>query len=223
MTTLAPLDSTSPHRPKSFIGTLGGLLGHGHRSQDNIHASADNTASKVDQPPTAKPKFTYYHADASYNTRTGKCNLRSIENMNVAGWIGTSDKRGKHKETGTLTFNFIDGGSTGGTRLVQIHYISADGDRDIYLSVNGGPAQKVTAPKSGGKWSVMGFDCEVEVSGFQPGRKNTITFSNPDGWGPDIFRIGVEHPPPPAPKPTPTTTASEPAPAPPSSETAPAS
>ncbi|KAI0072502.1 hypothetical protein K474DRAFT_1726847 [Panus rudis PR-1116 ss-1] len=132
----------------------------------------------------SKRKFKYYHADASYNIRTGRTSVRELyPGCSVVGWIGM--------DTSTLTFTHIDGGS-GGEKLVEIHYICGDDSRDLYLSVNGTEPQKVTLPKSGKRWEDIRFDFRVPLKGFEPGRKNTITLSNPSGWGPDIFRVGVE-------------------------------
>jgi len=113
-----------------------------------------------------------------------------VNGVNVVGWIGSNGK----KDSGTLEFTHIDGGSTGGTRLVEIQYICADGPRDAYISVNNGLAQKCSVPKSGQRWQDIRFDFRVELNGFKPGRNNTLTFSNPKGWAPDIHRIGIEQP-----------------------------
>lgn len=166
------------------------------------NSGSSGESQTPDTPVAAKPKFKFYHADASYNIRTGRATIREVyPGCHVVGWIGM--------ENSTLTFTNIDGGQSGGTRLVQIHYICAGGSRDAYLSVNGGPATKMTLPPTGKvnliaiithtaieqglqKWDDFSFDFKVSLDGFVPGRKNTVTISNPDGWSADFWRIGVE-------------------------------
>ena len=120
--------------------------GNSNRNAQTPSGSGDGSgggqqaSTTVTTPP--KIKFKFYHADASYNIRTGRASVREVyPGCNVVGWIGSDNS--------TLTLTNIDGGTTGGTRMVQVHYICAGGTRDAWFSVNGGPAKKFTLPSTG--------------------------------------------------------------------------
>jgi len=138
------------------------------------------------------PTFTYYLASASTNTLAGGATTRTVNSTaTIVGNIGNG---------GTLTFNGVDGGSSGGTKLVSFDFINADWTmsntacancRNAYVSVNGGTAVQVQFPISGMTWDILYSGFKVSFSGFKAGATNTIAISNPSGWAPDFYRLGV--------------------------------
>jgi alpha-galactosidase len=140
-----------------------------------------------------KPSFTYYSAGASSNTLSGGAVTRTVNGtVPVVGYIG---------QGGTLTFNGVNGGSSGGTKLLSFDYIHADvtysntacsNCRNAFVSVNGGTAVQVQFPISSGQsWDVSYNGYLVSLAGFRAGTSNTVTISNPSGYGPDFVRLGV--------------------------------
>ncbi|EGN98592.1 carbohydrate-binding module family 35 protein [Serpula lacrymans var. lacrymans S7.3] len=103
---------------------------------------------------------------------------------------------------GTLTFTNVDGGTTGGTKLVSLDYINADytftntacsNCRNAWVSVNGGEAVQVQMPISGQSWDIKFSGYYVGLSDFIPGANNTVEFSNPNNaWAPDMVGLGVQ-------------------------------
>ncbi|KAG9310120.1 glycoside hydrolase family 27 protein [Chiua virens] len=64
------------------------------------------------------PQFTTYLASAASNTLTGAASLRSLNaSAAVVGYIGYGS---------TLTFTGVDGGTSGGTKLLSLTYANAD-------------------------------------------------------------------------------------------------
>ncbi|KAG6831027.1 hypothetical protein H0H87_006516 [Tephrocybe sp. NHM501043] len=98
----------------------------------------------------AAPVFTFYNAAASTNTLSGGADTRVVStSVTVVGFVGNG---------GTLTFNDVDGGASGGTKTVSLDYINADftmtntecsNCRNALISVNGGTAIQVQMPISG--------------------------------------------------------------------------
>ncbi|KAL0566544.1 hypothetical protein V5O48_015467 [Marasmius crinis-equi] len=139
---------------------------------------------------TPAPQFTWYQA--SSGTLGGGANTRSVKGSTIVGNVGNG---------GTLTLNNVDGGSSGGTKLLAIDYINADytmtntacsNCREALFSVNGGTAVRVQMPISGQSWDILFQNYLVSLSGFKAGKANTITISNPSAWTPDFYRIGVQ-------------------------------
>ncbi|KZT18611.1 carbohydrate-binding module family 35 protein [Neolentinus lepideus HHB14362 ss-1] len=163
---------------------------------DSYNTTLDGHASLVlrlsDTISLPSPSFTYYPASSTNTTLSGGAASRSVNStITVVGGIGYN---------GSLTFTGIDGGSSGGSKLVSIDYINADftyqntdcsNCRNAYISVNGGPAQQMQMPISGQSWDILFSGYLVGLSDFRPGRNNTIQFANPNAWAPDILRIGV--------------------------------
>lgn len=97
----------------------------------------------------AQTTFTYYAASASTNTLAGGANTRTVNStITVVGNVGNG---------GTLTIKGVDGGSSGGTKLLSVDYINGDfvfgntacsNCRNAYFSVNGGTAVQVQMPIS---------------------------------------------------------------------------
>lgn len=143
--------------------------------------------------PSPVPRFTYYAASSSKNTLSGGASPRTANSsVTVVGDIGNG---------GTLTFTGVDGGSSGGSKLVSIDYINADytmrntdcsNCRNAFVSVNGGPAQQVQMPLSGQSWDILFEGYLVTLGGFKPGKNNTVEFANPSAWAPDIYRLGMQ-------------------------------
>lgn len=96
------------------------------------------------------PSFTFYNAAASQNALAGGATVRVVSSsVSVVGFVGNG---------GTLTFNRVDGGASGGTKLVSLDYINADfvfsntdcsNCRNAFISVNGGAPIQVQMPISG--------------------------------------------------------------------------
>ncbi|KAJ7078617.1 glycoside hydrolase family 27 protein [Mycena belliarum] len=138
----------------------------------------------------ANPVFTFYAA--SSGTLAGGAATRVVNsNVTVVGFVGSG---------GTLTLSGVDGGSTGGTKLLSFDYINGDftysntacsNCRNTFVSINGGTAVQVQMPISGQSWDILLSGYLVSLSGFKPGKTNTITLSNPSAFAPDFFRVGV--------------------------------
>ncbi|KAJ3565765.1 hypothetical protein NP233_g7432 [Leucocoprinus birnbaumii] len=139
----------------------------------------------------APPSFTFYNAAASGNTLAGGASVRVVSSsVSVVGFVGNG---------GTLTFNNVDGGSTGGTKLLSVDYINADfvfgntdcsNCRNAFFSVNGGSPVQVQMPISV-SWDILLSGYLVSLSGFKAGKTNTIQISNANAFAPDFYRIGV--------------------------------
>ncbi|WP_249040686.1 carbohydrate-binding protein [Paraburkholderia megapolitana] len=87
---------------------------------------------------------------------------------------------------GTLTMTGISV-PTDGNYTVQIGYANGDSTpRTGQISFNGAAPITVSFPPSGG-WGTIS---RLSVSGaFKAGAANTLIFSNPSGWAPDIDGI----------------------------------
>lgn len=98
---------------------------------------------------TTTPKFTFYNAAAQGNVLAGGATTRVVNGtLSVVGFIG---------EGGTLTINNVDGGASGGTKLLSFDYINGDfvfsntacsNCRNAFISVNGGTAVEAQMPIS---------------------------------------------------------------------------
>ncbi|KAF9448720.1 carbohydrate-binding module family 35 protein [Macrolepiota fuliginosa MF-IS2] len=142
----------------------------------------------------SQPSFTFYDAAASGNTLAGGASTRSVSSsITVVGFVGNG---------GTLTINNVDGGVSGGTKLLSIDYINADfvftntdcsNCRNAFISINGGAPIQAQMPISGQSWDILFSGYLVSLSGFKAGKTNSIEISNPSGWTPDFYRIGVSN------------------------------
>ncbi|TDL27972.1 glycoside hydrolase family 27 protein [Rickenella mellea] len=141
-----------------------------------------------------KPSFTTYTAAATQNIVAGGAQAVTVNTTQVVENIGSG---------GTLTFTGVDGGTTGGTKLVSINFINADvafnngacsNCRNAFVSVNNGNAVQVQFPLSGQSWNIVYKGYLVTLSGFKAGANNTIQFSNPTTgvFGPNLVQIGVQ-------------------------------
>ncbi|KAK7018041.1 hypothetical protein VNI00_018437, partial [Paramarasmius palmivorus] len=93
------------------------------------------------------PNFTFY--SSSSGSVSGGANTRSVNGTTVVGYVGNGGK---------LTLNNLDGGSSGGTKLLAIDYINAEWTmsntacpncREAILRVNGGQEVRAQMPLSG--------------------------------------------------------------------------
>jgi len=123
-----------------------------------------------------------FEAESPENTLTGNAAARDCQPQTgcsggkiVGGlWAGAS-----------LQFNNVNV-NTAGIYVMTIHYISGD-PRPIHVSVNGGPKDMFSPPKTA-DWNTLGvFEIEVELSAGA----NTILFSDEGGWAPDIDKIDL--------------------------------
>lgn len=138
------------------------------------------------------PSLTFYNAAASGSTLAGGASVRVVSSsISVVGFVGNG---------GTLTFHNVDGGTSGGTKLLSVDYINADfvfsntncsNCRNAFFSVNGGSPIQVQMPISGQSWDILFSGYLVSLPGFKAGKTNTIQISNPNAFAPDFYRIGV--------------------------------
>lgn len=127
--------------------------------------------------PSASSSVTVLAA-SSANTLAGGATVSSVSGVpggQVVGYIG---------EGGTLTFNLS--GMSAGTYTMVIAYIDGDSGRTLDVSVNGGSASAYSLTGTG-SWSTLG---SYTVTGLALNAgSDTIEFSNPSGWAPDINGI----------------------------------
>ena len=108
--------------------------------------------------PAPVPTFTHYAAAGPGSVLAGGATPRVVNGTaTVVGFVGNG---------GTLTLTGIDGGSSGGTKLLTVDYINADvtfsntacsNCRNAFFSVNGGPAVQAQMPLSGQVRGVLGW------------------------------------------------------------------
>ncbi|WP_323117910.1 carbohydrate-binding protein [Burkholderia alba] len=123
-----------------------------------------------------------YEAEAPGNTLAGGARVSACSGCSGGqdvGYIGNG---------GTLTINGI-AAAADGAYTVQIGYANGDSaDRVAQISFDGAAPVTVSFPPTGG-WSTTST---LTVSGtFKAGGANTLMFSNPSGWAPDIDGIGA--------------------------------
>ncbi|KAJ7643728.1 hypothetical protein FB45DRAFT_281139 [Roridomyces roridus] len=118
----------------------------------------------------AAPTFTFYPATSG--TLGGGASTRVVNSsITVVGFVGNG---------GTLTFNNVDGGTAGGTKLVSFDYINGDvtfsntacsNCRNTMVSVNGGAAVQVQMPLSAQSWDILFSGYLVSLSGSRRERR----------------------------------------------------
>ncbi|CAE6495792.1 unnamed protein product [Rhizoctonia solani] len=187
---LADIGASSANAVDLWTGSSLGKLTGSYTANIAAHGSFALKLSSVQT--IAAPTFTYYNAASTANTLSGGANTRVVNSTaTVVGYVGNG--------AGTLKFNNIDGGA-GGTKLVAFDYIHADWTmsntacsncRNAYVSVNGGTAVQVQFPISGMTWDILYSGFKVSLSGFNSGKTNTITITNPSAYAPDFYRIGI--------------------------------
>jgi alpha-galactosidase len=162
--------------------------------------------------PAPQPSFEFYPAASSNSVLAGGAATRVVNStVTVVGDIGNG---------GTLTFRNVNGGTTGGSKLISLDYINADvaftntacsNCRNVFVSVNGAAPVQAQCPLSGQvtsfsfvlflyawlteyvlqTWDILYSGFLIELAGFQPGAVNTVELSNPSAFAPDMLRIGV--------------------------------
>lgn len=118
-----------------------------------------------------------YEAESGGNTLTGGAVVASCtacSGGSKVGYIGNN--------LGTLSVNGVDGGA-GGSTTITIYYTSAVARTAV---VNG---QSVSFPATA-DWETVGSVTITRT--LSAGTSNSITFSNPASWAPDIDRITVK-------------------------------
>lgn len=125
------------------------------------------------------PAQTVYEADASGNTLSGQAVVAQCACLdgNKVGYIGDG-------ATNALTINNVNAASTG-TYLMDI-YGAVSGTRTFFVSVDGGtPVQANLTGTSYGIPVTSGMTVELNAGA------NTIEFSNPNAWAPDLDHIVI--------------------------------
>ncbi|KAF9560910.1 glycoside hydrolase family 27 protein [Agrocybe pediades] len=167
----------------SSLGTLSGTYSASVAAHGSLVLKLTNGV--------ASPARTFTSYAAGSASLSGGANTRVVNSTTVVGFVGNG---------GTLTFNNVDGGSAGGTKLLSFDYINADftmgntacsNCRNAYVSVNGGTAVQAQMPISAQNWNVVFSGYLLSMSGFKPGKVNTVTISNPSGYAPDFVKMGV--------------------------------
>jgi alpha-galactosidase len=115
-----------------------------------IAAHGSLSLKLTDAVPAQAPSFTFYPASSLSNVIAGGASTRVINNTaTVVSQIGNG---------GTLTFQNVNGGTTGGSKLISVDYINADvaftntacsNCRNAFVSVNGATPMQVQFPLSG--------------------------------------------------------------------------
>ncbi len=104
--------------------------------------------------------------------------VSSASDGEVVGYIG---------DGGTLTFNLSN--IAAGSYTMIISYIDGYSGRSLQLNVDGGSAATYALPGTG-SWNTVGTYTVSSIS-LNAG-SNTIEFSNPNGWAPDIDKITLD-------------------------------
>lgn len=122
-----------------------------------------------------------YEAETSGNTLGGSAVVASCATCSggsKVGYLGNG--------SGTLRFNGVTVPSAGNYTL-KIAYLNGEASRSALLSVNGGAGVPLSFPSSGGWETVASLEKTVHL---QAG-SNTLLFTQPTGYAPDIDRILV--------------------------------
>lgn len=125
--------------------------------------------------------YTYYEAESSKNTLKGTAVVQSsafCSGSAKVGYVGNGAGN-------TLTFNGVTV-EKAGTYTLVLYYCSGE-NRTVRLSVNGGEAITMTKLNSGDFARPAAAEIEVELAAGE----NTITFSNPTYYAPDIDMIAI--------------------------------
>ena len=158
-------------------------------TQRPVQTPAPNRPIVLSPSPTPTPQS--YEAEALQNTLAGDATVLGCGTGTSAcsggyrvGYIGlnTADNT-----MGTLQFNNINK-SISGNYTLTIHYLMVGSDTLTgYVSVNGGPAITVNFPSlaNGDVTGTASITISLEAG------NNTIEFSNPSAFAPDIDRIVV--------------------------------
>jgi alpha-galactosidase len=140
------------------------------------------TLAVVAGPVRLPPFKAAYEGEASSSVLAGGARVASCSACSGGedvGYIGNG---------GTLTMNGISVAADG-TYTVLVGYANGDSaPRSAQISFNGTTPVTVSFPPTGG-WNTIST---LAVTGtFKSGSANTLIFSNPSGWAPDIDGIGA--------------------------------
>lgn len=119
-----------------------------------------------------------YEAESSANTITGNASVVSSVNSSGGVKVGNIGNA-----SGTLQFNQIYV-SSAGTYLLKLYYLTS-GNRDVYISINGGAGKAINCFDSGSFDTVEYKEILINLNAGN----NIIKFYNDIGWAPDIDRI----------------------------------
>jgi chitodextrinase len=148
---------------------------------DTSAQSSATTATTVSLSGSGGGTGTVYEGDASANTLAGGAVVQSCSaclDGNDVGYIG---------EGGTLTFPDVTE-SAAGSYTMTVSYVDGDAGRSAVITVNGTPTTVSFTGTNNSNWDYV-QTLTVTVS-LNAGT-NTIEFSNPSAYAPDIDHIVV--------------------------------
>ncbi|OAX48103.1 DUF4832 domain-containing protein [Paenibacillus sp. AD87] len=160
---------------------------NGWLTLSGFHVSASATTSTLLADPPVTPVtppnsgVSAYEAEAAGNTLAGSAviaNCTTCSGGAKVGYLGNG--------SGTLKFNSVTVPSAGNYKLT-IQYLNGEASRSAILSVNGAAGTSLNFPSSGAWTTVASQETTVHL---QAG-SNTLLFSQPTGYAPDIDRILV--------------------------------
>ncbi|MFD4525792.1 fibronectin type III domain-containing protein [Streptomyces sp. NPDC058470] len=138
--------------------------------------SAPSKAVPVTTPAAGGP--TGYEAEASANTLTGSASV-----FDCSGCSG--GKKVGNLPWGAVAVNNVTA-PRDGTYLMKLDYVDGDSSRVIEITVNGETVQVPLAGTNDNNWSTaQSITMPIPLKAGS----NTLTFTNPVDWAPDIDRI----------------------------------
>ena len=148
---------------------------------DTSAQSSTTTATTVALSGSGSASGTVYEGDASANTLADGAvvqNCSACLDGKDVGYIG---------EGGTLTFPDITE-SAAGSHTMTVYYVDGDAGRSAVITVNGTPTTVSFTGTDNSNWDyVQTLTIAVSLNAGT----NTIEFSNPGAWAPDIDHIVV--------------------------------
>lgn len=148
-----------------------------------VSATLNSHASRLFKvTPAGGPISQSYEAEASGNTLAGGAAVSSCSacsgNARV-GFVGNG---------GTLQFNNVNV-ATAGTYVLTVSYVDGDAGRTAQASINGGTTTTLNfSGTNDGYWNNVQH---LSVPIILNAGNNTVLFSNPSGWAPDLDRITI--------------------------------
>ena len=128
------------------------------------------------------PNFTYYEAEAKANKLSGNANLQSsafCSGGQKVGYVGQGSGN-------TLTVNGVTV-EKAGTYTLRLWYCTAE-TRSVTVTVNG--KSYTMSGLNSGSWTLPAMaEIEIELAAGE----NSITFSNPSAFAPDLDRIAISN------------------------------
>jgi hypothetical protein len=171
---LAPAPRPQPSGPPGFPSAI--------PTADTAGPAQSSTTSAAAPPPARPPVAPVgYEAEAASNVLSGEARIRAVAGASggqVIAHIGG-------EPANALRFNRVVV-PFGGVYTLAIHYISA-GDRNATVSVNDGRFILLRFPGTDDWETVGSLTLRIKLDGGA----NSIEFSNPAAYAPDIDRIVV--------------------------------